>query len=348
MSRDVGEFMNSNRAKQKWKFLTGVKFEAGIWFALVVVAGAAALMLLLAYGLNLMVAGAKGGLPKEKEDRAFHAANQAWLEALNTKSNTDLDYAERLLTEFIENYPERPGARNRLADVYELQGRAGESLLERARDLILLSQGLPEQDQKQASEEALDLLTGAKNYLRAESVDLLTAKFEAAMLSRDPEMAVQFLETLEGMNAEEAQLNWLKARLTLALGHRPGAIGLLRSAIEDDPGFRPAVVLLGRISTSLPEALEAAKALDALLQTRKEDPELWHLLGEALLRSGQADEAVAALEEAWRLAPDNDLTAHRLAEALERTDQPARAGKIRQAARQLNPAPNPPPIYQSK
>jgi cytochrome c-type biogenesis protein CcmH/NrfG len=106
--------------------------------------------------------------------------------------------------------------------------------------------------------------------------------------------------------------------------------------------------LLARISTSPAEAARAAEALHAALKTRKEDAELWHLLGEAFLRSGRADEAASALEEAWRLAPDNSLTTHRLAEALERTNQSARAVKLRQAARQLNPAPNPPLVYKAR
>jgi predicted Zn-dependent protease len=70
--------------------------------------------------------------------------------------------------------------------------------------------------------------------------------------------------------------------------------------------------------------LEAALAgMDSLLRDRPNNPYFWEVKGDLLMRSGKMREAIPALRQALKLAPDASLIRVQLASALQNDDSPA-------------------------
>lgn len=86
----------------------------------------------------------------------------------------------------------------------------------------------------------------------------------------------------------------------------------------------------GDIKNSLP-------VIDSLTADLPENPYFWELKGQALLENGRAAEAVAPLQKAQKLLPNNGLIQIMMAQALIDTDKPANAAQaiklLRQAQR---------------
>jgi predicted Zn-dependent protease len=86
----------------------------------------------------------------------------------------------------------------------------------------------------------------------------------------------------------------------------------------------------GDIKNSLP-------LIDSLTAELPENPYFWELKGQALLENGRAAEAVAPLQKAQKLLPNNGLIQIMMAQALIDTDKPANAAQaiklLRQAQR---------------
>lgn len=79
------------------------------------------------------------------------------------------------------------------------------------------------------------------------------------------------------------------------------------------------------------QAGERVKQLQELLADDPDDPDLYFLLGKALLDAGRADEAAARLDEAARRNPDHAAIRRFLGEALR---DAGRSGEARSAWRE--------------
>jgi Flp pilus assembly protein TadD len=96
----------------------------------------------------------------------------------------------------------------------------------------------------------------------------------------------------------------------------------MKRALELDPTYAPAYLNLAR---HLWERSRGAEATDLLVKGSARvpsDPDIKVLLGESLLRQGRKQEAMAALEEALRLKPDQTELKSRI-EALRSAPVPS-------------------------
>lgn len=162
---------------------------------------------------------------------------------------------------------------------------------------------------------ARDLLgmgsTGLGNYEKA--WDKAIAEYEAVQLSL----------------AERAEANLNLASLYQGNGRADQVEGRLRTAIERDPDFLPARVALVQWLDANYRWEEGQKVLAEALREHPEAALLHHAQGQAALRKGERQAAIAAFREAVRLEPGNARYGHALAAALHDD------GKLEEACRRL-------------
>ncbi len=107
----------------------------------------------------------------------------------------------------------------------------------------------------------------------------------------------------------------------LAGGRLEDAAQQFAAAVGASPEFFPAVFYLGACYASAGQDREAVIAWRSALVTDPAAPWVHTLLADALLRSGEAPQAVDLLRDAARLWPDNDDVLMRWATALSRAGQ---------------------------
>ncbi|MVV49872.1 tetratricopeptide repeat protein [Pseudomonas sp. PB120] len=141
--------------------------------------------------------------------------------------------------------------------------------------------------------------------------------------------AIAEYEDVQKNLAERAEANLNLAMLYQASGRSDEVEALLRTALQRDPDFYPALV-------TLVQWLEAAgrgeEAQALLAQSLKEHPDaalLQHTQGLALIRAGKTDLAMPALRKAAQLEPQNAQYGYVLAVALHDS------GKVDQACDEL-------------
>lgn len=107
----------------------------------------------------------------------------------------------------------------------------------------------------------------------------------------------------------------------LAAGRLDDAARQFAAAVGESPEFFPAVFYLGACYASAGQDREAVIAWRSALVTDPAAPWVHTLLADALLRSGEAPQAVDLLRDAARLWPENDDVLMRWGTALSRAGQ---------------------------
>ncbi|WP_392889083.1 tetratricopeptide repeat protein [Pseudomonas migulae] len=143
------------------------------------------------------------------------------------------------------------------------------------------------------------------------------------------ESAIAEYEAVQKSLAERAEANLNLAMLYQASGRSSEVEGLLRTALQRDPDFYPALVTLVQWLEGNGRGQES-QAL--LAQSLKEHPDaalLQHTQGLSLIRAGKADQAMPALRKAAQLEPQNPQFGYVLAVALHDS------GKVDEACEEL-------------
>jgi tetratricopeptide (TPR) repeat protein len=144
--------------------------------------------------------------------------------------------------------------------------------------------------------------------------------------------AGRFNEAVEALTASGTKNALATAFLNgLALYERgalEAAADQFRAAIKANGEFFPAVFYLGSCYAAGGKDREAAAAWQTSLVTEGDAPFIYTLLGDALLRMREADQAVDILQEAVALWPDNEQVLLRYGTALSMAGEAAEALKV--------------------
>ncbi|MBT8768034.1 tetratricopeptide repeat protein [Pseudomonas sp. DB1] len=242
---------------------------------------------------------------------------------------------------------------------------AGEALLTQLarpdlpaiRKATLLAE-LPAYPSPLAQQAVLRLLQHPAPAVRIASLevlpDLASPQLQAqalAVLLRDPTRAVRLaaawqlvqlpVEFHQGLaswpaaiaeyeQAQESQRDRAEALVNLAmlyqLSNRTAQVEpTLRAAVQRDPHFHPATVLLAQWREQQGASTEALQMLRDNSARYPKEASYPHALGLTLVRQGQHTQALEALRKAHQLQPDNHDYLYVLAIALHDTGQPAEA-----------------------
>jgi predicted CXXCH cytochrome family protein len=150
--------------------------------------------------------------------------------------------------------------------------------------------------------------------------------------------AIKEYEQVQLNLAERAEANLNLALYYQASGRHDQVEPYLRAALLRDPDFLPAVVSLTQWLEGNARATEAARLLSDALQAHPDSALLQHSRGLALIRGGQADDALSALQMAARLEPQNVQYGYVLAVALHDRGQLAQACEVLEKRLQNQPA----------
>lgn len=123
----------------------------------------------------------------------------------------------------------------------------------------------------------------------------------------------------------------LKARYLLARDFVYKAERTLEKALNKDPGYAPATILLTEILRSGGRNLEAIDAINRILEQTPDEASLIHLRGLINLKLKDYNKALEDLERATALAPDQWLFGYRYAVALFQLQQQDEARKVTRA-----------------
>src|SRR4029077_16458622 len=124
----------------------------------------------------------------------------------------------------------------------------------------------------------------------------------------------------------------------LSGGDLNAAAGKFRDALRMDPEFFSAAFYLGACYAAGGKDRDAAGAWQTSLITESNAPFVYTLLGDALLRLRDMDQAIDVLTEARTLWPADDQVALRLGTALVMANKPADAMKVLEPYLQAHPA----------
>ena len=141
--------------------------------------------------------------------------------------------------------------------------------------------------------------------------------------------AIAEYEDVQKNLAERAEANLNLAMLYQASGRGGDVEPLLRTALERDPDFYPALVTLVQWLEAGGRAEEARALLEQRLKEHPDAALLQHTQGLALIRGGKTDQAMPALRKAARLEPQNAQYGYVLAVALHDS------GKVDEACQEL-------------
>ena len=141
--------------------------------------------------------------------------------------------------------------------------------------------------------------------------------------------AIGEYEAVQKSLAERAEANLNLAMLYQASGRSGEVEALLRTALQRDPDFYPALVTLVQWLEANGRSHEAQALLTQSLKEHPESALLRHIQGLSLVRAGKTDQAMPALRKAAQLEPDNAPYGYVLAVALHDS------GKVEAACEEL-------------
>jgi tetratricopeptide (TPR) repeat protein len=151
-------------------------------------------------------------------------------------------------------------------------------------------------------------------------------KFDEAMLA------------LKDTKDDQLAAVFLKGIVLLSSGDLNGAAGKFRDALRMDSEFFSAAFYLGACYAAGGKDRDAAGAWQTSLITESNAPFVYTLLGDALLRLRDMDQAIDVLTEARTLWPADDEVTIRLATALVMANKPADALKVLEPYLATHPA----------
>jgi VWFA-related protein len=173
--------------------------------------------------------------------------------------------------------------------------------------------------------------------LTASAVADATAFRPAIASARDGKLE-EALQALKGAGDDRLAAVFLKGLVALSSGDLKTAEARFSDALRMDSEFLPAAFYLGACYAAAGRDREAAGAWQTALITESNAPFVYTLLGDALLRLRDVEQALDVLSEARSLWPANDEVGLRLATALLGTNKYADAMKVLQPHLEAHPA----------
>jgi VWFA-related protein len=146
------------------------------------------------------------------------------------------------------------------------------------------------------------------------------------------------MDTLKTAGDDQLAAVFLKGVILLQRGDLEGAAGRFRAALRLDPEFYSAAFYLGACYAAGGKDRDAAGAWQMSLITESSAPFVYTLLGDALLRLRDMDQALDVLTEARTLWPADDDVTVRLGTALVLANKSADAVKVLQPYLDAHPA----------
>jgi VWFA-related protein len=135
------------------------------------------------------------------------------------------------------------------------------------------------------------------------------------------------VEAVKAVGNDQLAAVFLNGLALLARGQLDAAAGKFRDSLRIDSEFFPAAFYLGSCYAAGGQDREAVGAWQTSLVTESDAPFVYTLLGDALLRLRDADQAVNILQEAAALWPENEQVQLRLGTAQAMADHPVEALK---------------------
>jgi tetratricopeptide (TPR) repeat protein len=148
----------------------------------------------------------------------------------------------------------------------------------------------------------------------------------------------EVLQALKGTRDDRLAAVFLKGLVSLSAGDLKAAEARFSDALKMDSEFLPAAFYLGACYAAGGRDREAAGAWQTALITESNAPFVYTLLGDALLRLRDTEQAIDVLTEARTLWPANDEVGVRLATALVGSGRHADAMKVLQPHLDAHPA----------
>ncbi|WP_025110030.1 tetratricopeptide repeat protein [Pseudomonas sp. H1h] len=150
--------------------------------------------------------------------------------------------------------------------------------------------------------------------------------------------AIAEYEAVQKSLLERAEANLNLAMLYQASGRSGEVEGLLRSALQRDPDFYPALVTLVQWLEASGRGQEAQTLLDDSLKAHPDAALLQHTRGLSLIRAGKTTEAMSALHKAVQLEPQNAQYGYVLAVALHDSGKVDEACEVLERLLKVQPA----------
>lgn len=150
--------------------------------------------------------------------------------------------------------------------------------------------------------------------------------------------AIAEYEAVQKSLLERAEANLNLAMLYQASGRTAEVEGLLRSALQRDPDFYPALVTLVQWLEANGRASEAQKLLGDSLKQHPDAALLQHTQGLSLIRAGKTADAMAPLKKAAQLEPQNAQYGYVLAVALHESGKVDEACALLEGLLKVQPA----------
>ncbi len=150
--------------------------------------------------------------------------------------------------------------------------------------------------------------------------------------------AIAEYEAVQKSLLERAEANLNLAMLYQASGRSAEVEPLLRSALQRDSDFYPALVTLAQWLEANGRATEAQKLLDDSLKQHPDAALLQHTRGLSLIRAGQSADAMSYLRKAAQLEPENAQYGYVLAVALHESGKVDEACAILESLLKVQPA----------
>ena len=138
------------------------------------------------------------------------------------------------------------------------------------------------------------------------------------------------LQALKGTGDDRLAATFLKGLVSLSTGDLKGAEARFDAALRMDSEFLPAAFYLGACYAAAGRDREAVGAWQTALITESNAPFVYTLLGDALLRLRDVEQAIDVLTEARTLWPADKEVGVRLTTALVRANKQADALKVLQ------------------
>ncbi|WP_434597997.1 tetratricopeptide repeat protein [Pseudomonas sp. R4-83] len=150
--------------------------------------------------------------------------------------------------------------------------------------------------------------------------------------------AIAEYEVVQKILLERAEANLNLAMLYQASGRAGEVEGLLRSALQRDPDFYPALVTLVQWLEANGRVAEAQTLLGDSLKQHPDAALLQHTQGLSLIRAGKSAEAMAPLKKAAQLEPQNAQYGYVLAVALHESGKVDEACALLEGLLKVQPA----------
>ena len=164
--------------------------------------------------------------------------------------------------------------------------------------------------------------------LDAQDVDSLLARAKLQTLNGDFSAALADIERARQMEPESTDVYLTRSTIQAARNHFSQAILDLRIALQNDPKNLDYGLLMAAYLVADKRPRKAIELLTAIVEDHPKEQEAWRVRGNAQLSIGQHLEAVADLEIALQLDPDDDDVLNNLAWLLATSpDASIRAGK---------------------